>query len=95
MKLIIDIDEDIYKNKNYFDYFGCTSLTLADVIENGTPLEQIRDEIEQAKTIEIKMDDTAFKVSADLVINPRYRNFTSGLDIALQIIDKYKAERKK
>ena len=56
-------------------------------------LEQIRDEIEQAKTIEIKTDDTAFKASADVVINPRYRNFTSGLDIALQIIDKYKGNK--
>lgn len=38
MKLIINIPEDIYKNKNYIDYFGCSSLTLADVIENGTPI---------------------------------------------------------
>ena len=55
-------------------------------------LDKIRDEIEQAKTIEIKMGDTAFKVSTDVVINPQYRNFTSGLDIALQVIDKYKTK---
>lgn len=54
-------------------------------------LDKIRDEIEQAKTIELKTGDIAFKANADVVINPQYRNFTSGLNIALQIIDKYKS----
>lgn len=53
-------------------------------------LEDIRAEIEQAKTVEIKPDNgNTFKASVNYVINPQYRNFTSGLDIALQIIDKH------
>ena len=38
MEIVIKIPEEIYKNKNYIDYFGCSSLTLADAIENGTPI---------------------------------------------------------
>jgi hypothetical protein len=37
-EIVIKIPEEIYKNKNYIDYFGCSSLTLADAIENGTVL---------------------------------------------------------
>lgn len=29
------------------------------------------------------------EVSADVVINPQYRNFTSGLDMAIGIINRY------
>ena len=65
---------------------------LCKALDNESVFEQIRSEIEQAKTIEIKTDDTAFKASADVVINPQYRNFTSGVDIALQIIDKYRGD---
>lgn len=53
-------------------------------------LDKIRAEIEQAKIYILKTEGgKEIKVSANDVINPDYRNYTSGLNTALQIIDKY------
>ena len=63
-------------------------------LEQEPILDKIRAEIEQAKIYILKTEDgKEIKASANDVINPDYRNYTSGLNTALQIIDKYKAER--
>jgi hypothetical protein len=59
-EIVIKIPEEIYKNKNYIDYFGCSSLTLADTIENGTVLPKghgrLKDEDEIIKAIEDRVE---------------------------------------
>lgn len=86
MKLIIDIPDHLYsviKNKE------CTHRNvLTEAIYDGVPLNKMRAEIEEAKTVRVTANDATIEASADAVINPQYRNFTSGLDMAISIIDK-------
>ena len=87
MKLIIDIDEKIYNIiKNEPSYDG---IHPYEEIKNGTPLDKIRVEIEEAKMVRVTTNDAIIESSTDVVINPQYRNFTSGLDMAINIIDRY------
>lgn len=59
--------------------------------EVNAVLDKIRAEIEQAKIYILKTEDgKEIKASANDVINPDNRNYTSGLNTALQIINKYK-----
>lgn len=74
-----------------------TNQTLKDIDrafkaleERDELLDKIRAEIEEAKTVRVTANDTTFEASIDAVINPQYRNFTSGLDMAISIIDKYR-----
>lgn len=49
MKLIIDIPEDVYKKTIFYREFKDLNdcVTTIKALENGIPLEQIRDEIER------------------------------------------------
>lgn len=83
MKLIIDIPEEVKqtfdnaKNEDlYGNYYDYNSL-IGKAIQNGTPLNKIRAEIEQTAIDYDKFDD--------------YRR-VRGLWIALEIIDKYRGE---
>lgn len=74
-----------------------TNQTLKDIDrafkaleERDELLDKIRAEIEEAKTVRVIANDATIEASADAVINPQYRNFTSGLDMAISIIDKYR-----
>lgn len=67
---------------------------LEACIKALTALEQIRAEIERAKTYTCKTEDgKEFTVSADSIVHPNDRFYTSGLDKALEIIDKYTGVR--
>lgn len=80
MKLIIDINNNEYMGiKEYSNNITSYPITihLYDAVRNGTPLDDLRAEIEQTAIDYDKFDD--------------YRRIR-GLWIALDIIDKYKAE---
>ena len=87
MKLIIDIPNDTYK-KIIADKYAIYDRMYYS-IKNGIPFDKIRAEIEEAKKVRVTTDDAMIKASADVVINPQYRNFTSGLDMAINIINRY------
>ena len=101
MKVLIDIPEELYKaNHRGLEADELWDLRIA--IKNGTPidktleievnrvLEKIRAEIEQEKTYTCRTENgEEFTASADLIIHPDKRYFTSGLDKALEIIDKH------
>ena len=91
MKLIIDIPEEIYRAyKDRPPMLGDAGMDMiAQAIANGTPLDKIRAKIEESKTVRVTTDDAMIEASADAVINPQYRNFTNGLDMAIYIIDHY------
>ena len=93
MKLIIDIPERMLDwIKNGFPDEEDMNILIKLVLD-GIPLDKIRAEIEQAKTYTYKIEDgKEFTASADNIIHPNYRFYTSGLNKALEIIDKYKAE---
>ena len=76
MKLIIDIPEDNYEyikrlNAGYTDYY--ITLRLYDAARNGTPLDDIKAEIDEEKD----------KVLSEDI------NYAEGLERALIIIDKH------
>lgn len=75
MKLVIDIQEDDYRKAQ--DGRASVSM-MRKAIVNGTPLDKIREEIEQTAKDYDKFAD--------------YRR-VHGLWIALDIIDKYKGEK--
>lgn len=95
MNLIINIDEkdfEIMKHNIAIDNPLCpiSQKEMVTKIVNGIPLDNLRAEIEQAKTYTCKTEDgQEFIASADNIINPDKRYFTSGLDKALEIINKY------
>ena len=72
MKLIIDIPDDLYKTKKALPGYMCGVMEKA--VQNGTPLEQIRDEIER------EADHYDAYVDQDIA---------KGLYYAGEIIDKY------
>lgn len=78
MQIVIDIDENDYE---LIKEYGITTFpTVGKAIANGTPFEQIRDEIEQARFI-----DKNTKICKNAL--------ASGLEAALRIIDKYKGDK--
>lgn len=79
MKLVIDIPEEVYKDIQSHDWKNGERWYSEEwkAIHNGTPLDKIRAEIEQTAKDYDKFAD--------------YRR-VRGLWIALDIIDKYKAE---
>lgn len=100
MKLIIDIskeDFEIMKHNVVVDNPLCpiNQKDMVIKIANGIPLDDLRTKIEEVKTARFTTDDAMIEASANVIINPQYRNFTSGLDMAIYIIDKYMAERNK
>lgn len=73
MRILIDIpDKDYEKLKD-----GHIPFSILNVMQNGTPLEQIRDEIEQLYTVETVYEDVVAVDKADV----------------LKIIDKYKGDK--
>lgn len=74
MKLIIDIPEDKYKTFKNGMYSGMLDAELFQDIKNGTPLDNLRSEIEQVADEEQKHDE----------------KWTIGLRYAVKIIDKYR-----
>ena len=93
---LIDVDKFltylIYSK--HIDSLTCGEVKEAIEMCEINVLDEIRAEIKQAKTYTFKTKDgQEFIASADDIINPDKRNFTSGLDKALEIIDKYKGEQ--
>jgi len=73
MKLIIDIPEDVYEECQGHIYFPDTGGELFNTVKNGTPLDDIKAEIQAEAEVE------------DLSMYNAGMNF--GLDLALEIID--------
>ena len=86
MKLVIDIDENLYSyiTKEDAVYFPDDGGELFEAVKNGTPLDKIRAEIEQVRSI---MDEEIINHNRKDLIN-----FVNGLIQSLMIIDKYRAE---
>ena len=79
MKLMIEIPEEVLKPRRYTDFFGCGSTMLTAMLDSGTPLDAVLDEIRaEIDSAEIPKNRMSF--------------FRDGINCALQIIDKYKAE---
>lgn len=79
MKLIIDIDKNVYTRlfDNGTDFCDTDDISaMAKAIRKGTPFEQIRAEIDKARFI-----DKNTKICKNAL--------ASGLEAVLQIIDKY------
>ena len=83
MKLVIDIDDEEYSEFIKADKNGyCTRMIDIKAIKNGTPLDDIKAEIEQYReNEEPHLCDYRF-----------YRN--EGLDMALAVIDRHIGESK-
>ena len=75
MKLIIDVPKDTYIKMKILSDCGMGSDAIKYIL-NGTPLEQIKAEIEQIADEEQKHD----------------KKWAMGLRYAVKIINKYKAE---
>jgi hypothetical protein len=86
MKLLIDIPEQMYLNAKAG--ILCGNDILVKAIKNGTPLDKIRAEIEQAANNQFKI---AMGVSD---LNERYAHIQmeNAYRHSLNVIDKYKAE---
>ena len=80
MKLIIDIPEEIYKASKIIDvqYEDVVQIPL-EVIANGTPLDKIRDEIEQMRA----KPDNRVKLIGDFI----------SIDYVLGVINKYMEDK--
>ena len=77
MKLIIDIPQEEYEKLSFLDV-----PTLVNFIRNGTPFDDIKEEIESEK------------IGFDIYDN-HDKDVLYGLQIALEIIDKHIGERSK
>jgi len=93
------IDADKIKVTEYKDLMGMSHKVVSwEDIRNAPTidvLDKIRAEIEEAKMVRVTANDAIIEASADTVINPQYKNFTSGLDMAINIIDKYREGEEK
>lgn len=81
MKLIIDIPEEMYKNIK--DGMWCGNNITSNAIENGIPIPKNMTNVLDAIKLEIKQE----------IYNQGNWSFNDGLAFALEIIDKYKAEK--
>ena len=52
MKLIIDIPQDIYDYRDDEDYIKMSADKISNVLQNGTPLDDIKTEIEQLNPVD-------------------------------------------
>lgn len=88
MKLIIDISEDVYAECLGDIYFPDTGGELFNAVKNGTPLDDVRAEIEK----QIKRD-FAFAETETLKV-PCHYGIANGLQNAIRFLDNIsKAER--
>ena len=85
MKLIIEIFEDIYEIVMNTVTFGCYRFNTSKAIKNGTPLDDLKVEIEREK---LESKETEFCGDSC------ERFYNKGLSKALKIIDKYIGELK-
>ena len=78
MKIVIDIDEELYKNKKGY-LTTMDAHMICDAVAKGTPITEVLDKIKA-------------EIEAEKIEGFAARN--GGLEIALKIIDKYKREQK-
>lgn len=88
MKLVIDIDENIWEMVVNTGTFGCYRFNTSRAIRKGVPLEKIRDEIESQR------EEVSKKHSEDEGLSNFYYGLNDGLKDARDIIDKYRESEK-
>ena len=91
MKLTIDIPERIYLNAK--EDFLCGGDILVKAIKNGTPHETITEFADRCK--ECGREKVLDKIRAEIKEESRFCPLTEGLERALEIINKYTAEKEK
>lgn len=76
MQIVIDIPDWVIDKDEYTNYLGCMSEKLYEILQNGTPLDDIKAEINEAYQQ---------SVTSNLY-------YAEGLERAFEIIDKHIAD---